>query len=1112
MNNDFNILVQKLNRFVRKYYKNLILKGIILSFSIVLALFLLADVIEYFAWTSIIARTIIFYLFIASVLVVLVGYVIIPGLKLARIGKTISDSEAAKLIGEHFPDVSDKLLNTLQLGDLIENGSDKEEYALLEASIEQRAASLNPIPFRKAIDMRKNVKYLRYFAPPFIIILAVLIVSPAFITEPSKRLVNHTTYFEKPLPYSLAITNDKLEALQHDDFVLKLMAEGEEIPAKVQVKIGNYTYRMQESKPGNYEYTFKDLNGDVYFEIVTESYSSEDYHLKVFPKPVIFSFDIELDYPDYLQRKKELVENSGDIVVPEGTDLLWNIFTKDAVNVHFRTDKNHIILTEKESNVYKHQEKANRNFYYSLMADNENVAYGDSLNFSVQIIKDEYPSIIVNEHMEESIYGFAHFNGSITDDHGFRSLKVYHRINDTDDSEWVSSNLTIDNNLNRQYFNHSVQAVDYNLSPGESMSYYFEVRDNDAVNGYKRSKSPVFQLVLPDVSELEESIEETSDKIKEQMKDALKELERLNEEIEEAQMSLFEKKELNWLDKKQLAELLKKEENLQKKISELNEMNEEINQIEDFLEKQNDAALEEKLAELQEMLEELADEDLEKQLEELQKLLEDIDKDQLNKQLENIKKNNEDLMSSLEQNLELYKQLEFEKKIKETADKLEELAKEQQELAEQTGEKEIDEKESLEKQEQNKEEFSEIEKDLEKAEELNQELEEPFDVNADQESMDEINQEMDNASGDLQKGKQKKASKSQKSAGDKMEKMASDLNMMMAGAMQSRMAEDAEMIKRMLDNLLDLSFSTETLMADVAETSQNDPSYIDNIDQLKLLQDDFSIVHDSLIALSKRQLMVKPFIINESDQVITYMDRSLNSLQGRKKGKAIGEQQYAMTSMNNLALMLAESLEQMQMSMSMSGSGPGQECPMPGQGQPQSMDEMSKMQQQLNQGMQQGMGENGPAGEGGLNGDSERLTRMAEMQSEIRRQLQNYIKELESQGGSGNALNKLIEEMKRSEDDIINRRITQETLERQKQIEVRLLKSEKAEQEREKDKKRESSIGKDRKRSNLNLVLEYKDTETVSEEILITEPIEMTPYYRDLLKKYLYNLEKENAK
>ena len=216
MNNDYNILIQKLNRFIRKYYKNLMLKGLILSLSIVLALFLLVDIIEYFAWTSIVARTIIFYSFLGSVLIVLIGYIIVPGLKLARIGKTLSNADAAKLIGEHFPDVSDKLLNTLQLGNLASNGGDHEDYALLEASIEQRAATLNPIPFRKAIDMRKNVHYLRYFVPPLLILLAVLVISPAFITEPSRRIVNHSTYFEKPLPYSLTIENDKLVGIITD--------------------------------------------------------------------------------------------------------------------------------------------------------------------------------------------------------------------------------------------------------------------------------------------------------------------------------------------------------------------------------------------------------------------------------------------------------------------------------------------------------------------------------------------------------------------------------------------------------------------------------------------------------------------------------------------------------------------------------------------------------------------------------------------------------------------------------------------------------------------------------------------------------------------------------
>ena len=1110
MERDFNILLQKLNRFIRKYYKNQMIKGVILSLSIVLVLFLVVDAVEYVAWTGTLARTVIFYTFLAVVSAVIIGYIIIPALKLLRIGKTITHRQAARIIGEFFPDVSDKLLNTIELHESMINGEYGKEFSLLEASIEQKAANLKPVPFRKAIDIKGNLRYLRYFVPPLLLLLAILIISPGFITDPSKRIVNHSVHFEKPIPYKLSLTNERLEALQHDNFTLQVEVTGEEIPASIQVKIGNYNYRMQEVKPGLYNYTLKDLNSDVYFNLVTHDFSSEQFHLKVYPKPVIYNFDIEVDYPDYLQRKNDLIENSGDISVPEGSLLTWNFYTKDAESVQFNNGEEKKVLSETESNVYRYRETASRNFYYSVMAANKHVPDGDSMNFSVQIIKDEYPAITVEERKEESLYGFAHYDGIISDDHGFRSLR-FHYQKDLDSETWQSENIAVDQTLNRQYFNYTIQLNDFGLAPGEGMRYYFEVRDNDAVNGYKRTKTPVFQLSLPDLAQVEENREETSDQIKESMRKAMEDLERINREIEEARMSLIEKKDLDWLDKKQLAELFQKQEKLQEQLSKLEQMNQEINQMEELLDQQEDEALKEKWDELQEMMEELADEDLEKQLEEIQKQLEDINKDDLARQLDNIKKNNEALKNNLEQNLELYKQLEFEKKINEISAKLEELAEEQQELARQTDEKEIKEEESLESQQKNEESFTDIEKELEKAQELNSQLEDPFDVEADPELSEEIHQDMEKAAGDLQKGKQQKAAKSQRSAGQKMEKMASQLNMMMQGAMQNRMAEDAEMIKRMLDNLLDLSFSTESLMDRVENTSQNDPAYIDNIDQLKQLQDDFSIVHDSLIALSKRQIMVKPFIVKESDKVISYMERSLQSLQDRRIGKSLGEQQYAMTSQNNLALMLDESLDQMQMSLAMSGSGQGQQCPNPGQGEPQSMEQMSEMQKQLNQGMQQGMENEGQSGENGLNSDSEQLARMAEAQSEIRRQLQEYLEEMESQGGSGNALNKLIEEMQKTEEDIINRRITQETLERQKQIEVRLLQSEKAEQEREKEKKRESTVGKDRKRSNLTDVLEYNESEMANEEILIAEPIEMAPYYRELLKRYLYNLQKENA-
>jgi len=115
MNTAFDILISKLNKFIRKYYKNLIIKGTMLSFGLVVILFILINVFEYFSWSNTITRTLIFYLFIITVVFILIYYIIIPTLKLIKLGNTISHQEAAKIIGDHFPEVSDKLLNTLQL-------------------------------------------------------------------------------------------------------------------------------------------------------------------------------------------------------------------------------------------------------------------------------------------------------------------------------------------------------------------------------------------------------------------------------------------------------------------------------------------------------------------------------------------------------------------------------------------------------------------------------------------------------------------------------------------------------------------------------------------------------------------------------------------------------------------------------------------------------------------------------------------------------------------------------------------------------------------------------------------------------------------------------------
>ena len=1113
MENDFNILLTKIRGFVKKYYKNQMLRGLILSLSIIVTLFLAVDLVEYLSWSSVLARTIIFYSFIAIVTGVFVYYVIIPFFKILHIGDTISNEDAALIIGRHFPEVSDRLLNVLQLKNQVRELSGKREMDLLIAGIEQKSAALTPVPFKNVIKLKENKKYLRYFIPPVIIIFMIMIISPAFIIGPSTRIVHHSAYFEKPLPYQLTILNSKLETLQHEDFTLKVKITGEEVPDGVSVTDGIYVYRMAELKPGLYEYTFKDLNNDIWFQLKTDDYLSEKYKIKVFPKPVIFSFDVKLTYPAYLKKKTDIIQNSGDIIVPEGSQITWTIYTKDARHVIFKKGDQKIILNSGNGNSFTYSTKANSNFYYTLMAENQFVKNSDSLNFSVQVIKDQYPAIEVNQAQDESLFGNLYFTGVISDDYGFHSLKFFYKKEDQENTNWKQQSISFNPDIPKQSFSHAFLTHELGLKPGESMSYFFEVRDNDAINGYKKARSPILYLYLPDVSEIENKLAEKSEQVKRKIKETLDELDKINREIDEKQKDLFDKKELTWADKQQLAELLNKQLAIEKNLQKLNRLNNQIDDLENLVNEEKSRQLQEKTDRLDQMFNDLADKKYEQQLEKMKKELDKINKDKLKKLLDNLKEKNDDLKTSLDQNLELYKQYEFQKQLEETINRLDSLADRQNDLAKETkGKKNSDKNQAIEKQDKISKNFEQIKKNLDEAEKLNNELEEPFEFNADTSEMKAIDMQLDDASNNLEQGKSKKASQNQSQAGSKMKQMAKNLSMMMQSAMQARMGEDAEKIKKILDNLIDLSFKLERVMGDVSATSKNDPKYPENIEKIKQINDDFQIVHDSLLAISKRQIMIQPFVVKETEKIKTHLNKATSQMQDRKTGPALSHQQYAMTSINNLALMLSESLDKMQMSMQMSGNKPGQQCKTPGQGQMPSLQQLSQMQGKLNKSMKPGAKSQGAKGEDGINGNSEKLARMAAMQSEIRKRLQEYIDQMKNNQGTGNSLNDLIKEMEKTEKDIINRKISQETLERQNRIEVRLLRSEKAQMEREKERKRESKEGKNVGKSNKKFIFEdVNKPKTKTEEIILTVPIEMSPYYNKLLSKYKYKFIREHG-
>lgn len=198
--------------------------------------------------------------------------------------------------------------------------------------------------------------------------------------------------------------------------------------------------------------------------------------------------------------------------------------------------------------------------------------------------------------------------------------------------------------------------------------------------------------------------------------------------------------------------------------------------------------------------------------------------------------------------------------------------------------------------------------------------------------------------------------------------------------------------------------------------------------------------------------------------------------------------------------MLAESLKNMEESMGNPSSGTGKgksKKPMPSN----SMQRMREMQEALGKQMEEMMkGNNQGKGKSSL---SEEIARMAAHQEALRQQMRNLMDQLKSEGQAGDGgLNKVLEDMEKLEERLVNKYLDEQTLRLQRNIEVRMLESEKALKEKEQEERRESFEFKGENVGTLIDNTEYNRIMKLQMDMLRTRPLELQPFLKDRAREY----------
>lgn len=1118
-------LIKQLNDYKKKFYKNKAIKGGIILLGLFLGAFILINTIEFSAHLSKMGRAILFYSFLISFLSASYWLVIRHMLSITNSNRQMSNEEAAIQIGKHFPEVSDKLLNVIQLEKLTDKQSD-----LLIAGIQQKSLKLLKIPFVNAIDIKANRKYFKYSYVPALVIVLLLIFIPQFLTESSTRIINYNDDFIPEAPFSFIINEESLVGFKDEPFTVSIKTEGRTVPQDVFLWLNERKIKATQTASDQFEYQIGRLKENTSFKVEAEGIVSETFEVNALLRPSLSLFSIDLNYPDYTRIENESIKNSGNLRIPEGTITTWNINAANTEDVifYFESDNLREIGKQKNRTQFNYVKNLTKSSNYSINLKNENGSNKDSLRFQIEVIKDQKPSVMLDQYQDTVLFQNVVLGGKIEDDYGFSSLE-FHFSYDGENYDQVSipfNPATLD-----QSYYHVFKLDSAKIKAGAELTYFMQVGDNDGVNGYKYSKSASYNFKVPSLEELEEDIDRSSQAVKDDIDQTLKQAEELNKMIQEADEKLKTKKSMDWQDEKLLQEILDQKEELAKKVDELKKQNQLNNQKLDQFKPQNDE-IKQKMEQLQELMNNVLDDETKKLYDELRELLEQqSDIEEFREKMDELKNQGNNLEENLERTLELFKKLQFDMKLQESIDQLQEEIEDQQALQEQTKKAEKPTEQLAEEQAKEKEDLEKLKEQLDQLNELNQDRKNPDQLPQDAiEQLEEVQEEQQQAQESLeeaakqeqeqqeseqsQKVEQEKgqpsksdqqrqnATKSQQKAGEKMQELKQSLEAMQSSMQMEQQMENMDNLRDLVDNLVTLSFNQETLMDEFKNINQSDPRYV-KLGQLQLkLKDDSQIIQDSLVALSQRVFQISSFVMKELDQMNRQMDGAIESLKEKRLNEVIGKQQFTMTSINNLALLLDDVLQQMQQQMAAQMNGQN------GKGKDQKnnpqMNGLSKMQQQLSEQIKE-LKQSGKSGRE----LSEELARMASEQEKLRNALENFETGMEG-NKLGEKINKLIEQMEQNEWDLINKNITDQTIERQQEILTRLLDAENSMRERGEDKEREARTADDFELSIPESLSDYLRAKEKEIELLKTIPAKLNPYYKKETNKYFKKIKEKN--
>ncbi len=1151
---NFNTIIKKLKRTRRAELNFNIITGILKTLSIILGLILLVSIIEAVAHGDTIFRGI-----LAAILffVVFVSMGVFFGPHLAKQLNIIPAESIDKLalrIGWHYPDIQDRLSNSIQIIDYNERNNKDSDLAYAAFN------DIANISINKDFSIIINKKELKKSLIFFFIISAVTIASfssfQSILGSSLHRVLNFGMSFTPPPPFELTIEPINQTLSRGDKAVIKIIAEGK-APDNVTLLIkeidqknyDSYVLRLQPDNTYTYEIPSLKKNiifyGNAYW--LNSSVNTKIGKINVTDKPIIRAMNGNIIYPSYTRiTPRQFYEDNGDISALIGSRVDLTIYTnKQLKNATIIYEQTYKLASEVDDSILDSTKKVaiqmksdgrkatgsfrinNSGVYYITITDEDDRINEDIIKYQIIALKDEYPQISLIEPQGDSKVSenaLLPLKIAISDDYGFSKMLLHYKLilskytePDRNYSSIEIPFLTTDLTAEVPYL------WDLNkigISPEDKYEFYIEIFDNDIISGPKSARTEALTVRLPSLDEILQSAKDAQKQIEKELEKALKQADQIRKEMQELNRELlkdFNRKELDWKEKKNIEDIVKKQQELAEKLSDVKDKLEDVSRsLQD-----NKAISQEtlnKFLELQRLMSEVNSPELQRMQDRLEQALKQISPEQMQKLLKEVQFDEEKFRKSIERTLKILKRLQAEQKVDALNKRAEEMLNKQEDLTKQTenanpnDDKKRNELSDLQKSLQK--DIDKVTKELSELEQLMKEIGDDMPIEELQKAGEELNSyetsaEMQNASNQIKKGDMKQAKSSQRKATSNLNKFSEQMDKVKQ-EMQDRNAKEVmRKLQKNISDLLKLSKEQEALKQSTQTSDFNSLQLSTYAEIQSNLFQSLVNIANAMMALSEKTFAITPEMGKAIGDALEEMQNATEQLANRRPNNALKSQVSAMSSLNQAASQMQNMLSMMQNQGAGAcdnpgGSGMGQTPG--GMGLGERLQQLAGQQQAINQAMQQSMQQSNQ-GQLSLEQQAE-YGRIAQEQGRARKTLQELADEQKKNPDSEKRLlgdlERIAKDMQEVVTDLISGDIKPETLNRQERILSRLLDATRSINNRDYEKNRESRPGREVLRmspAEIDLMKQEGNTRAL-QELLRQIQEGYTKDYENLIKRY----------